>query len=279
MENTNETVSGNSDAGESEKVQTDTMCLLNKFCWPGFIMPQFWGIGNGLAVGIIAFIPILAPIMAFVFGFGGYQMAYEKSRHDKMTFYDIQVKWHKAAIIYAGVLLSLFLALGLNGIVNYVSNKNEISRIVKEFEEKKEQTVQNVETLLSDQYLKTYIGNIEFVPDGSLTVKDDGQVWHLENNYGYGELASKIINFEHPKMLSAYQYFSVGDGWKIEVFFSIDEEFQITESKFYLYSPEEVYLMEEGPGLLMDGDRWMQYMDHGTMERILQKKDKKQQKT
>lgn len=269
MENTNETVNGSMEEGIGKDKPTDTMQLLNKFCWPGFIMPHIWGLGNGLVVGAIAFVPLLAPVMAFVFGFGGYQMAYDKSRHNKIIFYDLQVKWHKASIIYAGIIVALLVTIGLNGTVNYISNKNEIVRIVKEFEEEKERTVEDIKILLNEKYLRTYIGDMEYALDGDMEVNDDGQLWHLKNSYGYDELARRLLTFEKPKMLSVYQYYAMEEGGKIEIFFSIDEDFQITESKYYLYSPEEVYLMEEGPGLLIDGDRWVQYMDCDTMEAIL----------
>lgn len=108
MENTNETVNENSNVNESKKLKEDTMGILYKFCWPGFIMPQFWGIGNGLKIGLIAFIPILFPFVAIMFGFNGYNMAYEESGYSKISFYDTQLKWHKAALIYVVVLIMIF---------------------------------------------------------------------------------------------------------------------------------------------------------------------------
>ena len=106
MQNTNETFS--EDIYVNEKEEKDTMGILNKFCWPGFIMPQFWGICNGLKIGLIAFIPILYPFIGAVFGFCGYNMAYEKRRYNKKTFYEIQLKWRKATIIYLMALIIFF---------------------------------------------------------------------------------------------------------------------------------------------------------------------------
>lgn len=114
MENRNETVNENVETLVEKNAPVDTMNLLNKFCWPGFIMPHFWGIGNGLTIGFLAlFIPVVGLVLSFVFGFCGYQTAYEKGRYDKIQFFDMQVKWRKAAIIYVGFFLVLFLVFGL----------------------------------------------------------------------------------------------------------------------------------------------------------------------
>lgn len=59
MEQTNETINNSVNTEEGKEEQADTMGILDKFCWPGFLMPQFWGIGNGMPVGMIAFIPVL----------------------------------------------------------------------------------------------------------------------------------------------------------------------------------------------------------------------------
>ena len=61
MEQSNETINNSVNTEEGKEEQTDTMGILDKFCWPGFLMPQFWGICNGMPVGMIAFIPIFAP--------------------------------------------------------------------------------------------------------------------------------------------------------------------------------------------------------------------------
>ena len=92
MEQSNETINNSVNTEEGKEEQTDTMGILDKFCWPGFLMPQFWGICNGMPVGMIAFVPIFAPIMSLAFGFGGYRSAYVKMRKPKMEFYDLQTK-------------------------------------------------------------------------------------------------------------------------------------------------------------------------------------------
>lgn len=100
-------------------------------------MPQFWGIGNGMPVGMIAFIPVFTPIMSLVFGFGGYRSAYVKMRKSKMEFYDLQTKWQKAAIIYIGALLSLLLLLVSGRVINYVSNKMKLQELSKNMRPKR----------------------------------------------------------------------------------------------------------------------------------------------
>lgn len=270
MESTDEIMNENGNVNAREK--EDTMGILNKFCWPGFIMPQFWGIGNDLKIGLIAFIPILFPFIAIRFGINGYRMAYDESSRDKVKFYDKQLKWRKATLIYVVVLVSAFLLSKLEGTINYISNKNELNRIVKEYEEKKAQTVQNMETLLSEQYLKMYIGDVDYNPIGDLEVCENGEIWSLRNGYDRKNLSTRFIKFGKPAMLSAYQFFSIGDGWRVEVMFTLNEEFQIVESKYYVCTPEEIHLRSGGEdALYLDKDRLEQYMDFETMEEILER--------
>ena len=68
------------------------------------------------------------------------------------------------------------------------------------------------------------------------------------------------------------QYFSIGDGWMIWMSLSVDENFDITESEFYILTPEEVEAMY-GSGLSIDRSRWMEYMDRETMDRILKERE------
>lgn len=274
MEQTNETINNSMNTEEGKEEQADTMGILDKFCWPGFLMPQFWGIGNGMPVGIIAFIPVFTPIMSLVFGFGGYRTAYVKMRKSKMEFYDLQTKWQKAAIIYIGALLSLLLLLVSGRVINYVSNKNEVAGIVKEYEAKKEQTIEKAETLLEEENLKKYIGDFDFVPESELEISENGNLWHIQNGYRYQELSERIIDFREdmPYITKVTQYFSIGDGWMIWMSLSVDENFDITESKFYILAPEEAEAMY-GSGLSIDGSRWMEYMDRETMDRILRERE------
>ena len=53
---------------------------------------------------------------------------------------------------------------------------------------------------------------------------------------------------------------------------SVDENFDITESEFYILTPEEVEAMY-GSGLSIDRSRWMEYMDRETMDRILKERE------
>ena len=274
MEQSNETINNSVNTEEGKEEQTDTMGILDKFCWPGFLMPQFWGICNGMPVGMIAFIPIFAPIMSLAFGFGGYRSAYVKMRKPKMEFYDLQTKWQKAAIIYIGALLSLLLLLVSGRVINYVSNKNEVAGIVEEYEVKKEQTIEKAETLLEEENLKKYIGDFDFVPESELEISENGNLWHIQNGYRYQELSARIIDFREdmPYITKATQYFSIGDGWMIWMSLSVDENFDITESELYILAPEEVEAMY-GSGLSIDRSRWMEYMDRETMDRILKERD------
>ena len=56
MEQSNETINNSVNTEEGKEEQADTMGILDKFCWPGFLMPQFWGICNGMPVGLLLFL-------------------------------------------------------------------------------------------------------------------------------------------------------------------------------------------------------------------------------
>lgn len=85
--------------------------LNGKFCLAGLIMPQFWGIGNGIGWGILAFIPIAYPIVALFFGIAGYDFAYEKVKYSgkRKTFVESQKKWNIAAVIYLIIVIGIIL--------------------------------------------------------------------------------------------------------------------------------------------------------------------------
>ena len=143
-----------------------------------------------------------------------------------------------------------------------------------EYEAKKEQTIEKAETLLEEENLKKYIGDFDFVPESELEISENGNLWHIQNGYRYQELSARIIDFREdmPYITKATQYFSIGDGWMIWMSLSVDENFDITESKFYILAPEEVEAMY-GSGLSIDGSRWMEYMDRETMDRILKERE------
>lgn len=108
MENINETMYEDTYISTMGEQKKDTMGLINKFCWPGFVMPQFWGIANGLWITILIWMcPILIILMSFKYGCSGYKLAYENCLKSKKKFYDKQVRWQKAAIIYTGFLILL----------------------------------------------------------------------------------------------------------------------------------------------------------------------------
>lgn len=270
MEPTNETINTDTNMEENKKEPADTTGILDKFCWPGFFMPQFWGVANGMPVGVLAFVPILAPIMSLAFGFGGYRSAYVKTGLPKLEFYEKQVKWQKAAIIYTGAVLCMILFLISGRVVNYVTNKMEIARIVEEYEVKEADTIRRVEILFGEENLKAYIGDFDFVPDSELEVSEDGNLWHVQEGYSNQELSEKTIDFSDriPHMRGATQYFSIDGDRMVWLSVDVDENFDITESQFYLLESEEVEAMH-GSGLLLDTSRWTEYIDRETMDQIL----------
>lgn len=263
MEYTNETMQQE----ENVKSTSDTMQLFKKFCWPGFIMPQFWGVGNGLTIGLAAFFPFLFPFIAIYFGFCGYQHAYESHPMDKTIFYDRQVKWRKGAIIYVGVCLCIFFVFGANGIVNYIINKVEINRLIAEYEDNREQMIKDVEILLNEEYLDAFIQERDYVANGELEYSDD--IWHLKNSYKYADLSRRILEFDKPYIHGMSQYFNIEEGGMVWVYFSINEDFRLEQVRYYTLTKEEVYRMTEGPGLIIYEDRWKTYMDGEMIARIL----------
>lgn len=96
---------------DENKKQIKKKPLEGKFCWAGLIMPQFWGIGNGIWYGLLAFIPIVFPFLAIYFGFNGYNILFERvmSSQSEEQFCNRQKKWNIAAFIYVGVYVILIL--------------------------------------------------------------------------------------------------------------------------------------------------------------------------
>ncbi|MBR5800606.1 MAG: hypothetical protein IKY23_11170 [Lachnospiraceae bacterium] len=95
-----------------ESVDWDTNPLKGKFCWAGLIMPQFWGLGNGIGWWILAWIPVAFPIMALVYGISGYDFAFEKIKYSekRKTFVESQKKWNIAAVIYLIIVIGIIVA-------------------------------------------------------------------------------------------------------------------------------------------------------------------------
>jgi len=269
MDNTTENMVDNN--AVEEKIE-DTTGLFKAFCWPGFFMPHFWGLGNGLPLGLAALlVPIMAPIAAFVFGFDGYRMAYEKNPMDKKEFYNKQEKWRKGTIIYVGVLSAIFLLFGIGGITNYISNKMEITRILNEYEVNKERVLNEIDILLEEKYLDMYIEDTEYIPCGELEYSDDLEVWHLNNSYNYMDLSKGILVFEEPIIRSMMMKYTIEGNRNVNVYIHIDEHFEIEDVSCYIYHHDEVRMTEKGSVLLIDGDRERVCMDKAVIKEILKK--------
>jgi len=81
---------------------------IHNFNWGGFLFPQFWGIGNGLKIGFLAFVPFIYPIMAIYFGMMGNELAlkeYLYEHNDVDAFYKKQKTWTLRAITFWAVML------------------------------------------------------------------------------------------------------------------------------------------------------------------------------
>lgn len=81
---------------------------IHNFNLGGFLFPQFWGIGNGLNIGFLAFVPFIYPIMAIYFGIMGNELALKEYLyvHDGIdAFYKKQKTWTLRAITFWAVIL------------------------------------------------------------------------------------------------------------------------------------------------------------------------------
>lgn len=256
----------------NEKIQQDTMLLFHRFCWPGFIMPQIWGLGNGQVLGLVALMmPFIAPIISIYFGMHGYRLAYERFPTYKTIFYEKQVKWRKASIIYITVVPILIFAFAGESLINYFTNKHEIRRIVSEFEDKRDNLVAGIERLMSEEYLDQYIGERDYIVIEDMDVNDDGQLWDLQNSYEFDDLCQKLYVFDEPKVVNIDRSFDIENGKRIWVYFDITGDFKIKEANYYIFSEEEVYKMTEGNGVYLDSERWQTYMNVDTMNQLLGK--------
>ena len=82
-----------------------------KFNIGAFVMPQFWSLGNRVWIGLLAWIPILYPIMAIYLGFSGSKLAYEKYDmwRTRASFDKKQKRWAQVSIVYILVVVLMII--------------------------------------------------------------------------------------------------------------------------------------------------------------------------
>lgn len=250
---------------EEMNVESEDRPLEWKFCWAGFIMPQFWGIGNGLLIGLLAWIPVVFPFIALYFGFAGYESAYYKTRHlnTKEEFRKKQKVWNIISFIYIVAFVSIVVYYNWSGISNYMRNKKELNLIIEQTEEQQSRLIEEMIKLTDAESLKPYIDGLECTINGEVKISDNGVLWRLENMYGYYGLSEDTVYFDQPRIYEISQEFLIEDGRILTIFFSVDENFQLQEGSYSIYSGAELHMVS--PGHYATYDEKGLYMDKATI--------------
>lgn len=130
-----------------------------EFNWGGFLIPQIWCIGNGVPIGYLSYVPILAPFVAIYLGFNGSKLAYERQswKYSNLDeFYKVQRRWTIAGIIIVLLTISFFAFLKKDNIYNLYNNRQQYKLIMenadkdKKIEESKEKEVLKI--VQSDEF-------------------------------------------------------------------------------------------------------------------------------
>lgn len=253
---------------EETTMEEEDRPLKGKFCWAGFIMPQFWGLGNSLPVAVLAFVPAFFPLCALYFGVDGYKLAYKKAKSSMSVdeFCKKQKKWKIISFIYLIAVIFIILAFNYNRICNYIHNKTEVNKIIKEVEEHEERLTEEFEKLTTNENLKPFMDGLDCTPYEEVHFEGD-TLRALKNNYKYDKLSEDNFSLPHPKIDRIYQEFLDEDGRSLTIIFSVDENFQIQEGYYEIYSGAEV--REVSPGLFTNIDERGLYMDKETVDAIL----------
>lgn len=254
---------------EDINTEIENRPLAGKFCWAGLIMPHFWGIGNELPIALLAFIPIIYPFMALYFGFSGYKIAYEKAKNSmgKEEFCKKQKIWEIVSFVYIIAFIAIIFSFNAKGLSNYIHNKKELNLIIRQTEEQKSRLAEEVVKLTDVESLRPLVDGMECTVEGEVQFNDNNELWNLKNNYGYEELSRDNVRFGQPWVLDVSQEFLVEDGRILTITFSVDENFQIQEGSYSIYSGAEVHLLS--PGLYTNLDEIGLYMDEATVDLIL----------
>lgn len=243
--------------------------LDGKFCWAGLIMPHIWGICNGVWVGILGFVPFLFPFVALWLGFAGYSMAYKEAEHadKKEEFCKKQKIWNIASIFYVIVFAAIILSVNFDGLTNYVKNKKELDAIITETEEQKARLAEEVEKLTDLDNLNPFVNGMNCTPSGEIQFSESSDLWHLKNSYGYEELSRDNVKFGKPEVYAVSQEFLTDNGSILTITFDVNDNFQIEEGNYSIYSGEEVHMTS--PGYYTNLDEIGIYMDKNEIDLIL----------
>lgn len=258
---------------EKTNVENDNRPLAGKFCWAGLIMPQFWGIGNGLVIGLLAFMPAAYPFIALYFGFKGYDLAYKKVEYsaNEEEFCKKQKVWKIVSFIYAIVIITIIFMSNFSGLSNYFQHKKELNMIISQTEEQKNRLAEELVKLTDVENLKPFIDGLECTPKGEVQFNENSGLWTLKNNYGYKELSEEKVSFPQPTVYDITQEFLAEDGRILTISFKVDEEFQIQEGTYSIFSGAGMH--ELSPGYYTNQDEIGPYMDNDTIREMLETND------
>jgi hypothetical protein len=108
--------------------QTELPEEIDRWNWGAFLLNWIWGIGNGVFVALLVFVPVFGLVMPFVLGVRGNRWAWRKGRWDNIEhFKRVQRAWTKwAIIIWIGVIV---LFGTIFGSVFYILSHSEAYRL------------------------------------------------------------------------------------------------------------------------------------------------------
>lgn len=253
-----------------EEVDVEEECpMKKKICWAGLIMPQFWGIGNKLGIGLLAFIPVVFPFMAIYFAAKGYELAYEKIRYSggKEHFRRNQIIWNIVAFVYIIAVVGIIYSFNADGLANYKKHKAELETLIEQTEAQRSRLAEEVEKLTSEEYLEPFTEGMEYTATEEVTFNDNTVLWHMKNSYEYEDLAEEEVRFEQPRVNYVSKEFTLADGRLLTITFSVDENFEIQEGDYSYFSDGEIHMISEG--VYTSYDEMGVYMDKKEIDSIL----------
>lgn len=82
--------------------------------WGAFTLTWIWAIGNKTWIGLLALIPYVSFVMAFVLGFKGREWAWKNNKWDSVEHFNrVQKKWSFWGLLIVGGLTILGIILAI----------------------------------------------------------------------------------------------------------------------------------------------------------------------
>lgn len=92
--------------------QTELPEEIDRWNWGAFLLNWIWGIGNGVFVALLVFVPVFGLVMPFILAVRGNRWAWRKGRWDSIEhFKRVQRAWTKWAVIIWIAVIVLFSAI------------------------------------------------------------------------------------------------------------------------------------------------------------------------